>query len=81
MPLQHAQEQPQHPIGRQPPCSQLHQRRFGQPGRHTYALKGPPPLVDAEGQFRWIVEYIVGPSSRSNFDGSGDARDSIRGQV
>ena len=60
MPLQHAQEQPQHPIGRQPPCSQLHQRRFGQPGRQLYVREGSPPLVNLEGQFSGMVDYNVG---------------------
>ena len=84
LPFQPAQEQPQLPAGRQPPCSQLHQRRSEQPGRQLYALKGPLPLVDAEGQFLWIVEYIVGhedPHREATSTAREIARDSIRGQV
>ena len=58
--MQHAQKQPQLPPQRQPPCLPLHQRILGQPGRQRYVREGPPPLVDAKGQVRLIVNYIVG---------------------
>ncbi|ETN00611.1 hypothetical protein PPTG_17824 [Phytophthora nicotianae INRA-310] len=33
--------------------------RPGQPGRERYQRDGPPPIVDAAGDLRWIVEHIV----------------------
>ena len=59
-PVQLAREQPQLPAERRQPWSQPHQHRPGQPGRKRYLREGPPPLVDAEGQVRWIVDHIVG---------------------
>ena len=59
LPSWHSHEQPHLLAGRQPPCSQLHKRHPRQPGRPFYVLQGPPPLVDAEGQVSWVVDYIV----------------------
>ena len=59
LPFQNDQEQSQLPAGRQPPFSQLHQRLPGQPERQLYIPEGPPLLLDAEGQVRWIANYIV----------------------
>ena len=58
-PVQHAREPPRLPAERQQPCSQHRQHRPGQPGRQRYLHERPPPLVDAEGQVRWIVDHIV----------------------
>ncbi|ETP00265.1 hypothetical protein F441_22316 [Phytophthora nicotianae CJ01A1] len=33
--------------------------RPDQPGRERYQRDGPPPIVDAGGDIRWIVDYIV----------------------
>ena len=57
--LQHAQGQTKSPAGRQPPFSQLHQRRPGQPVRQCYVRESPPPLVNAKGENGGIVNYIV----------------------
>uniref|UniRef100_A0AAV1U2E9 Integrase catalytic domain-containing protein n=1 Tax=Peronospora matthiolae TaxID=2874970 RepID=A0AAV1U2E9_9STRA len=54
------QGQLQPPAGHQQPCSKPHLHRPGQPGRQQYHREGPPPLVDAEGQKRWIVERLLG---------------------
>ena len=59
-PEQHAQEQPQLPAEHRQLCSQPRPHRPGLPGRQHYLREGPPPLVDAEGQVRWLVDRIVG---------------------
>uniref|UniRef100_A0AAV1UYX8 Tf2-1-like SH3-like domain-containing protein n=1 Tax=Peronospora matthiolae TaxID=2874970 RepID=A0AAV1UYX8_9STRA len=48
------------PAGHRQPCSPPHLHRPGQPGRRYYHREGPPPLVDAEGQKRWIVKRLLG---------------------
>ena len=58
LPSRHANEQPQLVDGRQPPSSHIHRRRPGQPGRQLYVREEPPPLVDAESQVCWNVDYI-----------------------
>ena len=72
-PSQHAKKQPQLPAEPQPPFSQPHQRLSGLPGRQRYFHEGPQPLVNADGQARWIVNYIVGhdkPHREATVDGS-----------
>ncbi|CAH0489286.1 unnamed protein product [Peronospora farinosa] len=59
-PGQHVHWQPQPPAEHRQLCSRPDQHRPGQPGRQHYHREGPPPLVDAEGQVRWIVDRIVG---------------------
>lgn len=59
-PAKHAREKPQLPVVRRQPCSPLRQRRPGQPGRQRYYREAPPPLGNAEGQVRWIVDRIEG---------------------
>uniref|UniRef100_A0AAV1T2W2 Chromo domain-containing protein n=1 Tax=Peronospora matthiolae TaxID=2874970 RepID=A0AAV1T2W2_9STRA len=48
------------PAGHRQPCSEPRLHRPGQPGRQQYHRESPPPLVDTEGQKRWIVECLLG---------------------
>uniref|UniRef100_A0AAV1TX74 Tf2-1-like SH3-like domain-containing protein n=1 Tax=Peronospora matthiolae TaxID=2874970 RepID=A0AAV1TX74_9STRA len=59
-PAQLDQGQLQLPDGHQQPFSPPHLHRPGCPGRQQYHREGPPPLVDADGQKRWIVERLLG---------------------
>ena len=59
-PVQPAREQLQLPVKCRQLYLQPHQHHPGQLGRQRYLREGPPPLVDAEGQVRWIVDRIVG---------------------
>ncbi|CAI5704106.1 unnamed protein product [Peronospora effusa] len=59
-PGQHVHWQPQPPAEHRQLYSRPDQHRPEQPGRQLYHREGPPPLVDAERQVRWIVDRIVG---------------------
>ncbi|ETP35280.1 hypothetical protein F442_16491 [Phytophthora nicotianae P10297] len=51
--------------------------RPGQPGRERYQRDGPPPIVDAAGDIRWIVGYIVAHEDPPRASARGSANRTI----